>query len=239
MNERRLPSSWTATRQPANSDGTGFDIAGATLPAANVGGDFFDCIRTSPHSLLVAVGDISGYGLDASLHAIRTQAYLRALALHQSNPGEILTDVNRLWATHRLNHRFATVFCAHIDFTTHTLIHAGAGHAGYKISESGELTQFGSTACPLGIGKNTEIPNERRVRLKRGDIIFILSDGFQDCLAADGSVFGIHRVITIVAARKDEPAEQIIQALHDAVTSFRQSHPQQDDMTAVVVKVNC
>lgn len=236
MDEESLKTHLRANLQPASPALDGLDVAAAAVSADKVGGDFYDCIPTPDNRLVVALGDVSGSGWEAAVNAVRTQAYLRALAAIDADPGEMLTRVNQLWAAHRLNNRFATLFCARIDRRAQSLVHAGAGEVGYRWSRRDGISQLVSTACPVGIRQSAEVPSGGTTEVLPGDVVFAVSNGMRQAVSPRGDVFEMKRIFDVVADNDREPAEGIVQALHAAAADFQQGPPR-DDMTAVVVKL--
>jgi PAS domain S-box-containing protein len=217
----------------------GFVIAGASHPAQETGGDYFDYIPAPDGSLGVAIGDASGHGIGAALVIAETRAYLRARAATDTDLGRILTLVNRHVAADVPEGNFVTLFLARLDAPTRTLTYTSAGHGpGYVLDDRGEVREvLGSTNIPVGLDPAIDYLVAPAVVLRPGEIVLLLTDGIQEASSPDGQRFGLDRVLATVRASRDDTPDGILKALFAAVRKFSPG-PQADDMTAVIVKVD-
>lgn len=222
----------------------GFDIAGESFPAREVGGDYFDYIPAADDSLLVVVGDVSGHGMGPAMRVAESRAYLRALtdtwahlrALAKSHvdPGDVLTHLNRLSSMDQYD-GFMSMFFCRLDPVRRRLHYASAGHAGYLISSSGETTALTSVSAPLGIVEDAHIVTEPEVLLS-DDLIVLPTDGIVETRNGAGEMFGIERTLELVREKRDKSATEIVQTLYAAVRDFAEGAAQDDDITVVVIK---
>jgi sigma-B regulation protein RsbU (phosphoserine phosphatase) len=223
----------------------GFDIAGDSFPASEVGGDYFDFIPTSNDSIMVVVGDVSGHGMGPAMRMAESRAYLRAitdtwahlraLAKSHVDPGEILTHLNRLLTTDQ-HDSFMSMFFCRVDPTTRKLIYASAGHPGYLIRSSGETSILPPTGVPLGAVKDAIIVTVPEVHLSEGDVILLPTDGIFETANRAEAPFGIERTLAIGRENRDRRAIEIVQLLYAAAREFAEGAQQHDDITAVVIK---
>ncbi|QEF97371.1 Phosphoenolpyruvate-protein phosphotransferase [Stieleria maiorica] len=214
----------------------GFDIAGAVHPAQQVSGDFFDFISLGPDSVGVIVADVSGHGLGAALLKAQTQAYLHALAENSSDPGELLTNTNRLFGNSDTGHT-VTSFLGRLDAATRSFVYAGAGHQGYLVRSNGAAQVLGSTGYPLGVELNAAISSAPAIVLQTGDTLVVPTDGTEESMSPGGREFGQERMLNVVRTNRRMSAAQIVNALFLAARDFADHRPQEDDITALVVKV--
>jgi PAS domain S-box-containing protein len=216
----------------------GFDIAGSSLPAEATGGDYFDYVPLPDGSLAVAVGDASGHGFGPALLMAETRAYLRALALTQTDLSEILTLLNRALVEESQRAQFVTLLLARLDPRTRVLSYASAGHtAGQVLDVAGNVkATLESTAPPLGILPHQDFPAGQAVPLEAGDVVLLLTDGVVEAFSPEGALFGSRRALDFVRANLHDSAADLVAGLHRAVQTFGQGTPQHDDVTAVVIK---
>lgn len=214
----------------------GFDIAGMVFPAGRASGDYFDFIPLGEDNIGIIVGDVSGHGLGPAMMMVQTQAYLRALAQSGDDIGEILTDVNRLLCANEHGH-FVSLFFGCLEPGTRSLIYASAGHRSYLLNASGEVTHLDGTGTVLALFEDEGIGCAPTIALKPGDLILIPTDGIQEAMSPDKSLFGMERTLDVIRANLEKPANEIIEALYHAARDFSEGAPQADDITAVVIKV--
>ncbi len=212
----------------------GFDIAGAVYPAEHVSGDFYDYIPLGQDSIGVLVADVSGHGLGPALLMARTQAHLRALAETCVGPGQLLARANQLFGTSDSGH-FVTIFLGYLNVLERCFEYAGAGHQGYHISRAGAVSVLRSSSLPLGV--NTTItPRATTITLETGDTLVIPTDGAEEAISVDGRQFGRERIFDLVRNNHHKSASEIVGALFRAASEFGRQ-PQEDDITAIVIKV--
>ena len=198
---------------------SGFRCESAYLPAAEVGGDFYQVLPQAGRSHLVVIGDVSGKGLKAAMTGSVVLGALRSLAQEALSPGLILSRLNYQLAASS-DGGFVTCLCAEIS-ADGTLTLANAGHLSpYR---NGEELQIES-GLPLGITTDTTYA-ESAFRLQPGDTLTFLSDGVVEAQSATGDLFGFDRTRAI----SKQSAEEIARAA--------QAFGQQDDITVLTLMV--
>jgi PAS domain S-box-containing protein len=218
----------------------GFDIAGASHPADETGGDYFDFIRLPDGCLVIAIGDVSGHGISAALIMAETRAYLRSYARTCLDVGEIMTYVNRALADDLDQGRFVTLLVICLDPAKMTATFASAGHeSGYLINPSGKVEkELLSNGPPLGLFPDREYASCNPIQLSTDQAIILLTDGITETPHSGDFVFGAHRAIEYFNAHRHEPAKMIAKSLCEAVERSVADHRLQDDVTSVILKVS-
>jgi serine phosphatase RsbU (regulator of sigma subunit) len=217
----------------------GFDIAGASHPAHETGGDYFDFFPLAGGGLGIAVGDASGHGVGAALLIAATRAYLRALALTHADVSSVLGLTNRRLAEDVADFYFVTLFLARLDPGRRVLVYSSAGHpTGYVLDSAGAVkASLTSTGRPLGIEADGTFPEAAAPPLEAGEVVLLLTDGILEARSPQGAFFGSARALEVAAANRARPADAIVAALQQAVCDFAGGLVMDDDRTAVVIKV--
>lgn len=217
----------------------GIDVAGASIPASTVGGDYYDYIPLRDGATGIVVGDVSGHGLGPALLMAETRAYLRALAETHNDIARMLTITNR-WLTHDTADEFVTLFFGSIDPRTRTFTYAGAGHEAYLIDPAGGVRRLTSTCLPLGLADVLDMPCVcgSPVTLAPGQVILVITDGVHEARSPDGIPFGIERSLGVVRSACSRSAQEIINCLTRELRTHADSQPQEDDITVVALKVD-
>jgi hypothetical protein len=193
----------------------GYKIGAAYVPAAEVGGDFYQVLEQRDGSALILVGDVSGKGLKAAMNGVLAIGAARALASEQLSPGMLLTRLNAELVGSQ-DGGFITCLCARIEADGSVVI-ANAGHlAPYRDGSEVEV----DWGLPLGIATGF-VYAETMVKLAAGENLLLLSDGVVEARKATGELFGFERTRAI----STEPAEKIAQAA--------QAFGQEDDITVL------
>ena len=220
----------------------GFDIAGMNRPASQTGGDYYDWQWLPDGRLIVCLADVSGHGIGPALVMAVCRAYARASAELTADPSALMRRINRLLEQDLPDDRFIT-----LEFTVLRqdgqiqLVSAGHGPTLLYVAATGEVQQLGSHGLPLGIllgdPSATDYEPATEFCLAEGDVLVMLTDGFHEwARAGDGVQVGIERLEAVLRGQAGQPAASIIAALDQACIDFVDGQPQQDDMTAVVIR---
>ncbi|MEI7728556.1 MAG: SpoIIE family protein phosphatase [Verrucomicrobiota bacterium] len=217
----------------------GFEIAGASYPAAEAGGDYFDYLTMLKGRFGVVVGDVSGHGIGPALLMAETRAYLRLLSIRREDVSEILSIANTALAEDVGPGRYVTLFLARIEPQTRQMIFGSAGHPPcFLYNAQGEIKlAMKRTGMPLGMRSQTTYPPAPPVQLESGDLLVLLTDGVDEALSTREEFFGTARIHDYIRAHREQSAREIVEGLYHTVCQFAEGTEQADDLTAIVVKV--
>lgn len=217
----------------------GYDIAGATVQAEEVGGDYFDFIPMEGGCLGIVVADVTGHGVGAALVMAETRAYLRALSSQDADLGDILTRTNRALCNDLPANRFVTLLMVRLNPAERTMVYASAGHVpGILMNRSGEeKARFLSLGPPLGIFQDQEYSHSGIVSLEEADVLFLMTDGVLEMLDRKGNEFGVEGAVRYLRTHTGQPARKILKGLQSFIRAFNPDEAVPDDVTGVVVKL--
>ena len=214
----------------------GFDIAGRSIPAKEVGGDYFDFITIDDNRTVVCLGDISGKGMPAAMLMANLQATLRGQALFTSSAGECLTRANKLLYRSTDMQKFATLFYGIIDTSNDDFHFSNAGHdPPFLINSNNNVARLTKGGTVLGFMEGYQY-EEDSIKLNSDDTIIIYSDGITEALNEKNKEFGEDRLLNIIMGNIKSSAETLIEKVFDALKIFVKDVPQSDDITIVVIK---
>ena len=217
----------------------GCDIAGAVYTADKTGGDYYDFLTLPDGCTGIVVGDVSGHAFDAALVMAETRAYLRSMAQTSSDPGTILTLVNRALVVDTADNQFVTLLLCCLDGDSRALRYASAGHVtGIVLGRNGAVkAELPSTGVPLGLFPDITLATATAAPLENGDIVALFTDGVTETDTADGVPFGMPRALDVIRQYRREPAAKIVHRVYQAVRAHTGRRPHADDITAVICKV--
>jgi PAS domain S-box-containing protein len=217
----------------------GFDIAGATYPAVETTGDYFDFISFSDGCIGIVVGDAVGHGIGAALIMAETRAYLRAFAKSESDPGEILNLLNRELALDLGGVHFVTLILARLDPRQNILDYASAGHVpAYLLNSSGRVDHvMESIDIPLGIKRDWTFHKSEPIKLAPENVLVFFSDGLIELFPLGKYEFWVDRALDVVARHRLASSHQILENLYKEVRHLSEGRPSVDDMTCIICKV--
>jgi sigma-B regulation protein RsbU (phosphoserine phosphatase) len=217
-------------------DFKGFDICGRSIPAREVGGDYFDFIKINDDMLAVCLGDISGKGMPAALLMANLQATLRGQMHFTLSVSECIGRSNKLLFQSTDTQKFATLFYGIINQEHMDLTYTNAGHdPPIMISSERKIIQLETGGTVLGFMEDYEY-QEETVPFQMGDVLVINSDGVTDAQNGKDEEFGHNRLEEVIKSAKDKSAKEINTSVLEAVKSFTGDVPQTDDITLVVIK---
>jgi sigma-B regulation protein RsbU (phosphoserine phosphatase) len=216
----------------------GFDIAGKSVPAKEVGGDYYDFIPIDKNKNAICLGDISGKGMPAAMLMANLQATLRGQALFTSSAEECLTRANKLLYRSTDLQKFATLFYGILDTAESTFHFSNAGHDfPFLIDSDKKVTRLTKGGTVLGFMEDYQF-EEDSIKLNTSDTIIIYSDGIPDAMNEQNEYFGEDRLLAILTENIKSTAEMLIEKVFDAIKTFVKDAPQSDDITIVVIKKN-
>ncbi|MBZ5583250.1 MAG: SpoIIE family protein phosphatase [Acidobacteriia bacterium] len=228
IQRRTLPD--TAPQMP------GLEVAGYNAACRTVGGDYYDFFPYPDARVGLALGDVSGKGMPASLMAMALHARVQVLAEEPLDLGAFMTRLNKSTCVKCPSNRFITFFFCVLDGGTGALSFASAGHNPPVVVRAGGQAQtLEGGGPPLGILPLAPYC-EMKARLDPGDVLAIYSDGVTEANDVDQQEFGEERLIEVLRQHRGESAESILKAVNDAVAAFAAGAPQADDITLVVAK---
>jgi phosphoserine phosphatase RsbU/P len=220
----------------------GIEVSAAFAPAREVGGDFHDYLSPEAHTLVVAVGDVSGKGVPAALYSafaaelVRGRTFRRRYLPDRSSPSGVLSSVNTILQQRHLEEYYCTLCYTVFDLKRRVLTLANSGLP-YPIRATAEgCSQIELPGVPLGSFQGSTY-DEVTFALHAGDLFVLCTDGVFEAMNANGQEFTAARLIDVVAALRQEPAAKVVERIFEAVSEWRGDTPPNDDMTAVAVRI--
>jgi len=220
----------------------GLELAVFSRPAQIVGGDYFDFFHFADGSHGLAIADVAGHGMSASLLMASVQTALLTLAPITHSPAEVLNHLNRFFLHNVHLTTFVTLFLARFDPARRTLTYSNAGHNPpllYRSQVNGgeSLASLAPTGAAIGLIEEFE-PGGETVTLAQGDLLLLYTDGVTEAINPAEEQFGVERLAAVVRQEAGAPARMVVQVVRQALQEFIGSQPLADDTTIVVVKVN-
>jgi serine phosphatase RsbU (regulator of sigma subunit) len=214
----------------------GADLAGFNAACRTVGGDYYDFFTYPDGRVGLALGDVSGKGMPASLMMMALQARVQVLAEEPKDLGAFMMRLNKATCAKCPSNRFITFFFCVLDTVKGELRFANAGHnPPIIIRASGEAQMLEGGGPVLGI-LSVAPYSEQGERLNRGDMLVLYSDGVTEANNPEYDEFDEERFIEVLKRHRDAPASAIVEAVTKALAEFTAGAPQADDITLVVAK---
>ncbi|RPI63157.1 MAG: hypothetical protein EHM48_02920, partial [Planctomycetaceae bacterium] len=216
----------------------GVQIGASFVPSYELGGDFYDFLRLPPDNIGIAVCDVVGKGVRASLLMASIRASLRAHASSIYDMGEVVARVNRDLCEDALTSDFATLFYAVLDYKSRRFTYANAGHPSPMLIRDGQVSELAAGGMVIGIEPMYRWRCDSLL-LRSGDVVIIYTDGLSEAMNFDDVPFGRERIADAAKAAiaQKQSADGIVRHMLWAMRKFAGLQTRFDDLTLVAIKV--
>lgn len=222
---------------PQTLDLLGLNIAHLFEPADEVGGDYYDVLRLPDGSSLFCIADVTGHGVPAAMSAAMLKALLIQAADRFTSPAAILKFINDQLIAINPAGDFVSMAISRLTRQTLTLEYASAGHEPtILLSPTGETRNLPSTGTLLGILEDATW-EEVTLELTSRNRLLMVTDGVSESRNARSELFGRQRLTEFLARHSRQPLELVTAGLREELTEFRNTEPQYDDVTVVLIEV--
>jgi len=220
----------------------GVRIAALCLPAAEVGGDYYDLLPLGPTRMGVLVADVSGKGTSAALYMAELKGLVLSLSRIYDSPARLLCEANRILSANMDSRSFVTMTYAVVDTAARRMRYARAGHNPmiHLQARTGRTAILSPPGLGLGLdpGDRFEaILEENELALESGDFFLFFTDGLSEAMNAGAELFGEGRLRRILEQSGSLGSEELRERILDEVRRFVGDALPHDDMTLVVLKV--
>ena len=208
-----------------------FQLEAYIQPAKEVGGDFYDYFFLDPNRLVLIVSDVSGKGIPASLFMMKGKELLKANLLSETSLVKAIEKTNDQLCLNNAENLFITSFVGIIDFTSNTMSYVNAGHEKPYLIRGKEVTRLDGE-CNFVLGGYPSFPyKEESLALKKGDILFLFTDGLNEAIDEKEEEFGYARIENSLAQSEGKSLSERIKAMEEALSSFAKDQEGFDDVT--------
>ncbi len=220
-------------------DVEGLELSALSLPAREVGGDFYDAAVVNDREIYIAIGDATNKGLPAAIHITECASAVRTLARQGFSPARILLQVNtQLYEDLGESCRFVTLFLARLDLHTRTLTYSLAGHNPPVLVRKSTVEPISlnrKSGLPLGLSDDVLFEDET-IQLLAGDMLLLYTDGLTEAPDQNGKMFGMERVVHILSEHQGSPVESVLDSVLKQVKEH-ECGDQMDDLTMLLARL--
>ena len=226
----------------------GLVVTAFSLPAREVGGDYYDFVQLGPRRLAILVADVSGKGTSAAFYMAELKGLILSLSRIYQSPKQLLIEVNRIISANIDPRIFITMTYAVLDLEAGTFTYARAGHtplmyvpAGRPGQREAQVLISGGLMLGLqleGIEKKfADLLEECSLPVAGGDLLVLFTDGITEAMNERGELFGESRLSRLLEEHGHLPSEELRERIIRDVEAFVGPADQHDDMTMVVLKI--
>jgi sigma-B regulation protein RsbU (phosphoserine phosphatase) len=230
---REIQESFLPDRQP---EVAGYDIAGRNVPSFEVGGDYYDFIRIVESQTGIAIGDVSGKGIPASLIMAAFRASLIAEIRNNYSIRTIFRKVNNLLYESVRPGSFVTAVYGVLDSKNHVLTFANCGHnLPLLVRNDGKIEYLREGGPVLGVSPDAEY-EERPVYIHSGEIVLLYTDGVTEVFNSREEDFPVDKLVEIVWKHRRRSSREILDEIYTAVHAHAAPGHIFDDLTMIAIK---
>ena len=218
----------------------GLTIESLSLPAAEVGGDFYDFLPLNGNRLGVVIGDVSGKGVSGAMVMTGALSAIRFAAEERDTPNEILERSNRRLVNDIQVNMFVAAFCGIFDLTRNVLSYANAGQTMPLLYRNGEVSFLPQSEngdrFPLGIRRQVKF-EQMQMALQPEDLLVFYTDGIVDMVTETVEPFGFERLQEAIKKYAGVALQELPRRLIAEAENFTGGREHIDDLTLMVVRV--
>ncbi|UCH65260.1 MAG: SpoIIE family protein phosphatase [Ignavibacterium sp.] len=215
-----------------------YQVAGKSIPAKDVGGDYYDFMQIDENNFAFCLGDVSGKGMSAAMLMSNLQATLRAQILSGVNSTETITRANTLLYQNTDSTKFVTLFLGIVNIKSNEIKYCNAGHNNpYHFDESNQLKELDAGGLILGFQPDSSY-EEGKIPFQQDDLLVLFSDGITEAMNDKNEEFGEERLTELITKYKSDDAYKMIDRIIDEVNLFTEGVAQSDDITLMIIKRN-
>ncbi len=226
----------------------GLAVTALSVPAREVGGDYYDFVELGARRLAILVADVSGKGTSAAFYMAELKGLILSLSRIYQSPKQLLIEVNRIMSANLDPRSFITMTYAVLDLDAGTFTYARAGHtpliyvpAGHPGQREAQVLTPNGLVLGLQLEgietKFVDLLEECSLPVAGGDLLVLFTDGITEAMNESGDLFGESRLSRLIEEHGHLPSEELRERIIRDVEAFVGAADQHDDMTMVVLKI--
>ena len=218
------------------------DVAAICHPAYETGGDYFDVIQLDENRMALAIGDVSGKGIQAAFYMTLAKGIIHSLCHEVDNPSDLLARANDIFYRNSSSNTFISMIYGVFDVRNNTFCFARAGHNPILIKrkQSSSVSQIKPSGLGLGMIKGQKFRDnlsEEQITLNHGDTLILFTDGLNEALNQQHEFYGMDRILKLVGSCTSDTSEKLLTNIKDDIITFMGEEKQHDDLTLVILKL--
>ncbi|NOX16774.1 MAG: SpoIIE family protein phosphatase [Chlorobi bacterium] len=214
-----------------------YKIAAVNNSAKQVGGDYYDILELDSDRTLIAIGDVSGKGVQAALLMANVQAFLKSIWKQNITLDKASNLINDLVSENTTDGSFITFFWGIINRKEMKLEYVNAGHNPPLLCRNGEIEHLKKGGMILGV-MQTIIPYEAaEIKLQSGDVLVAFTDGITEAMNVNFEEYSDERLEKLALSNCDKTADDLLNVIMNDVMKHTVGAVQSDDITALVLKI--
>ena len=207
------------------------ELFASMTPAKEVGGDFYDFYMIDDDHFAVVVGDVSGKGVPAALFMVITKTLLKDAAMHCLSPAEIFTSINSVLCEGNESGLFVTCWMGILTISSGDFEFANAGHNPPLLYADGDFSYLKTKPDLMLAGMEGIKYTKHSINLKKGDRLFIYTDGVTEASNRENQLYGEDRLLNVIKKTTELSSRQVLELVRKDIDGFVNGAQQFDDIT--------
>ena len=216
----------------------GVEVSAINISSKQVGGDYYDVIPVDENRFFIAIADVSGKGVPASLLMANIQAFLQVISKQKMDIQDATALMNNLITENTSDGRFITFFWGLLDVSTKTFTYVNAGHNPPLFIRNKKIRKLEKGGIILGVMKTIMPYEAESIKLESRDVLILFTDGISEAMNSAGEEYSDQKLEQKSIDLSEKPASEILSRIKDDVQNFTSGNIQSDDITMIVLKVD-
>jgi serine phosphatase RsbU (regulator of sigma subunit) len=215
-----------------------YSIAGISIPANELGGDYYDLVYLKNNKPTLLIADVSGKGVSAALYMSQLKGIVMSISKSTETPGELLKELNTILHLYTEKQIFITLAAITIENDSGLLKYVRAGHSPLIIKQSGRVYEIAPKGIALGIANSAIFDinfEEIEIQLEPGDMCLAYTDGFDELRNSDNLEFGRENIRKLIINSNSNQAQDLIDTTLYHIKHFINGANQFDDLTLLSI----
>ena len=215
------------------------DIFASMKPAKQVGGDFYDFFFIDDAHLVFLTADVSDKGIPAALFMMKAKTIIKSLAQSGISVENVIVSANKILCEDNNADMFVTLWIGILNTENGELSYINAGHCKPLLRRTDGRFEYLPDRADFVVACEDDVPyHGKRLTLKKGDALFLYTDGVSEAVNKDGRLFGEERLKDALNKEKSATAKNICATVSTELRVYSQDAPQTDDITMLAVVYN-
>lgn len=212
------------------------DIFASMKPAKQVGGDFYDFFFTDDAQLVFLTADVSDKGIPAAMFMMKAKTIIKSLAQSRLSIENVMTTANRILCEDNSADMFITLWIGMLNTATGELSYINAGHCKPLLRHENGTFEYLPGRADFVAAIEDDVPyHGKSLTLKKGDALFLYTDGVTEAVNANDELFGEERLKDALNGESLKNAHSICAQVGAVLSAYSQNAPQTDDITMLAV----
>lgn len=219
----------------------GFTTSAISIPAAVVGGDYYDVVRLKNDKFCIIIGDVSGKGISASFYMAQLKGIVLAKSKDASTAKELLSGINEVIYKNVESKMFITISVLVFDDFDGNITLARAGHLPFVVKNEGKIELIKPSGIGVGLADNHTFDKyleEYNLKLNDNSAVIMLTDGVNELNTYHDNEFGFEPIIDLLKDSNILEAEDFIRVINNKLRNYVNDDLNHDDMTIFAIYKN-